>query len=90
MHEPNTKPKDSSQSKVLFFILVQELVDSGIAHHGPDTNSLNTTQGGLVYLKPESDQTSFLGNLAIMRSPTYQNSAAKCILVSYKLAFVIN
>jgi hypothetical protein len=69
--------------KSSFFISVQELVESGIAPHGPFGNMHNTTSGGLAFVKADPDEPSYLGSTAIMRGPTFQNSDAKCILVRF-------
>ena len=46
------------------FFLVQELVESGIAPHGPFGNLHNTTEGGIVFLKADPDEPSLLGSTA--------------------------
>jgi hypothetical protein len=67
---------------------VKELVDSGISHHGPFGDPLNLTTGGLVFVKAEPDQPSYIGNMAVMRSPVFQNSAPSCILVKLFSIFI--
>ena len=66
------------------FILVKELVESGIAPHGPFNDSLGQMTGGLMFVKADPDEPSYLGNLAMAKSPAFQNSSPKCILVRMK------
>lgn len=64
------------------FFAVKDLIDMGVAEqHGPITDPINSTDGGLVFLlNSQPDNPDHSSQLAAMMSPQYRNSFVDCKL----------